>query len=58
MPINSQHKTSSEHASYFLPATEFAAMVKNMPLIAIDLLVEDEKGDYLLGWRSNPPALI
>jgi colanic acid biosynthesis protein WcaH len=56
MPINSQHKTSSEHASYFLPASEFAAMVKNMPLIAIDLLVEDEKGDYLLGWRSNPPA--
>jgi colanic acid biosynthesis protein WcaH len=31
-------------------------MVKNMPLIAIDLLVENEKGEYLLGWRSNPPA--
>ena len=56
MPINSQLKTTSEPASHFLPASDFVAMVKNMPLIAIDLLVENEKGEYLLGWRSNPPA--
>lgn len=56
MPINLQPKTISDQTSHFLPTTEFVAMVKNMPLIAMDLLIEDDKGQYLLGWRSNPPA--
>lgn len=56
MPINSQQKTLPEQTTHFLPPAEFAAMVKNMPLIAIDLLVQDDKGHTLLGWRSNPPA--
>ncbi len=57
MPTNAQHITKTEQTSHFLPAADFANMVKNMPLIAIDLLVEDQNGQYLLGWRSNPPAL-
>lgn len=56
MPTNVKQKNLSEQATHFLPTAEFAAMVKNMPLIAIDLLVEDAAGNYLLGWRSNPPA--
>lgn len=57
MPTNAQPITQSEQTSQFLPTAEFASMVKNMPLIAIDLLVEDQNDQYLLGWRSNPPAL-
>ena len=57
MPTNAQPLTKPEQATHFLPAAEFASMVENMPLIAIDLLVENHEGHYLLGWRNNPPAL-
>lgn len=39
-----------------LPDEVFAQVVENAPLIAIDLLVEDQDRRVLLGCRSNPPA--
>jgi colanic acid biosynthesis protein WcaH len=35
---------------------EFKNVVKNTPLIAIDLIIENENSEILLGWRNNPPA--
>ncbi|WP_211455046.1 GDP-mannose mannosyl hydrolase [Collimonas antrihumi] len=40
----------------FLDAGTFAAVIASTPLIAIDLIVEDEHGAVLLGLRNNPPA--
>lgn len=34
----------------------FAEVVKNSPLISIDLIVRDQQGRTLLGMRKNPPA--
>lgn len=34
----------------------FSEAVAAVPLIAIDLIVEDSQGNTLLGMRSNPPA--
>jgi colanic acid biosynthesis protein WcaH len=39
-----------------LDATTFAAVVHSAPLISIDLLVQNEQGEYLLGLRTNRPA--
>ncbi len=39
-----------------LPIRIFECVVKNTPLISIDLIVEIKKGLYLLGKRKNPPA--
>lgn len=39
-----------------LAADVFSAVVANAPLVAIDLIVEDEQGAILLGLRTNPPA--
>jgi colanic acid biosynthesis protein WcaH len=36
--------------------TEFLTVVSNTPLIALDLIVHDEQGRYLLGRRVNRPA--
>ena len=35
---------------------EFQQIVKNTPLIAIDLLLENPDSKILLGWRTNSPA--
>lgn len=39
-----------------LETSSFAHVVANAPLVAFDLIVEDERGTVLLGLRSNPPA--
>jgi colanic acid biosynthesis protein WcaH len=35
---------------------DFISIVRNTPLISIDLIVEDAEGRILLGWRNNLPA--
>jgi colanic acid biosynthesis protein WcaH len=40
----------------WLDATSFKTVVAATPLISIDLLVENEQGEYLLGLRNNRPA--
>ncbi|WP_297711850.1 GDP-mannose mannosyl hydrolase [uncultured Citrobacter sp.] len=40
----------------FLRQEEFATVVRCAPLISIDLLVENARGEYLLGQRLNRPA--
>lgn len=39
-----------------LPLMEFSQVIRNSPLISIDLVVTDGNGRYLLGKRSNRPA--
>jgi colanic acid biosynthesis protein WcaH len=39
-----------------LSTQEFIQVVKFAPLIAIDFLLENKNGDFLLGWRTNRPA--
>ena len=34
----------------------FSEVIERTPLISIDLLVENERGEYLLGLRKNRPA--
>ncbi|MPN43389.1 GDP-mannose mannosyl hydrolase [bioreactor metagenome] len=40
----------------FYDDSRFLDMVASMPLVSIDLLVEDSSGRYLLGRRTNRPA--
>jgi len=40
----------------FLSKELFTSVVKNTPLISIDLIVENSKGKILLGKRVNEPA--
>lgn len=40
----------------FLSAEDFATVVRATPLISIDLIVENERGEFLLGQRTNRPA--
>lgn len=40
----------------WLDARNFATVLAAAPLIAIDLLVENDCGEYLLGLRKNAPA--
>lgn len=35
---------------------EFRSIVKDTPLVSIDLIIENPEGDVLLGWRNNSPA--
>jgi colanic acid biosynthesis protein WcaH len=39
-----------------LPETRWAAVVRDAPLVSIDLVVRDPDGAVLLGWRTNEPA--
>ncbi len=39
-----------------LPKEDFINIVKNTPLISIDLIIENGEGEILLGWRNNSPA--
>lgn len=39
-----------------LPAERWFAVVRDAPLISIDLVIRDRQGRMLLGWRSNEPA--
>lgn len=40
----------------FLSDDVFQHIVKNTPLISIDLIVKNNQGQVLLGKRNNPPA--
>lgn len=40
----------------FLRYEDFASVVRFTPLIAIDLIVENTKGEFLFGQRTNRPA--
>ena len=39
-----------------LSRDDFQHVVQNAPLVSIDLIVENEVGEYLLGLRKNAPA--
>ena len=39
-----------------LSPQDFKQVIKNTPLISIDLIVENPEGEILLGWRNNAPA--
>jgi colanic acid biosynthesis protein WcaH len=39
-----------------LPKSDFFNVVKNTPLISIDLIIRDPSGAILMGWRNNEPA--
>jgi colanic acid biosynthesis protein WcaH len=39
-----------------LSKADFAKVITNTPLVSIDLILENEKGEYLLGKRLNRPA--
>ena len=40
----------------FLSAEDFATVVRSTPLISIDLIVENQAGEFLLGQRTQRPA--
>ncbi len=40
----------------FLDDTTFKTVIASTPLISIDLVVQNTKGEYLLGYRNNRPA--
>ncbi|CCK07646.1 MULTISPECIES: GDP-mannose mannosyl hydrolase [Cronobacter] len=40
----------------FLSQEDFATVVRSTPLISIDLIVENDQGEFLLGHRTNRPA--
>jgi colanic acid biosynthesis protein WcaH len=40
----------------FLEDNTFKTVISSAPLVSIDLLVKNAKGEYLLGYRTNPPA--
>jgi colanic acid biosynthesis protein WcaH len=39
-----------------LADSEFRDVVKNTPLVAVDLVITDPSGAVLMGWRENEPA--
>lgn len=40
----------------FLSAEDFATVVRATPLVSIDLIVENQAGEFLLGQRTQRPA--
>jgi colanic acid biosynthesis protein WcaH len=48
--------TNSDTSEGWLEASTFKTVVAATPLISIDLLVENEQGEVLLGLRNNRPA--
>lgn len=42
--------------SRYLEANDFLSVVRDTPLVSIDLIVLNEKGQVLLGQRCNKPA--
>jgi colanic acid biosynthesis protein WcaH len=42
--------------SKILDDNEFASVIRNAPLISIDLIVKNKKGEVLVGFRKNGPA--
>lgn len=59
IPVASiEHANRSVHLpdERLLSSREFAEVVKNAPLLAVDLLVQNQNAEVLLGLRRNPPA--
>lgn len=44
------------HGKGWLDTATFETVVASTPLVSIDLLVQNEKGEYLFGFRNNRPA--
>lgn len=42
--------------SQLVPLEDFKTVVQNTPLVSIDFIIENSKGEYLLGKRVNAPA--
>ncbi|ECX5062799.1 GDP-mannose mannosyl hydrolase, partial [Salmonella enterica subsp. enterica] len=40
----------------FIPSDKFREVIKLTPLVSIDILIENENGEYLFGLRNNRPA--
>jgi colanic acid biosynthesis protein WcaH len=40
----------------FLSREDFTGVIRNSPLIAIDLIVWNKRGEVLMGFRNNSPA--
>jgi colanic acid biosynthesis protein WcaH len=40
----------------YLPLTTFKTVIESVPLISIDLIIHNQKGQVLLGQRKNRPA--
>jgi colanic acid biosynthesis protein WcaH len=51
-----QETSRDDGKDALLDAHAFAGVVAAVPLISIDLIAEDERGEVLLGLRRNPPA--
>lgn len=55
-PGPSGNDTRSLKGDFPLPHKLFACIVKHAPLIAVDLVIQNEGGEVLLGLRRNAPA--
>jgi colanic acid biosynthesis protein WcaH len=57
-PAMSPDSAATLSTSHFtmLPSTAFLELVDSAPLVAIDLIIENREGRYLLGRRINRPA--
>lgn len=40
----------------FLPVAQWIEVVRNAPLVSIDLIIQNDEDQVLLGWRNNRPA--
>ena len=40
----------------FLDETTFKTVIASTPLVSIDLVIKNTRGEYLLGYRNNRPA--
>ena len=49
-------KNRNNPAMPLLPDSLFEKIIRNAPLVAIDLIVQDGTRNHLLGLRKNPPA--
>jgi colanic acid biosynthesis protein WcaH len=48
--------TGSMDTPKFIPDDDFAHVVRNAPLVSIDLIIKDPGGKALVGLRTNEPA--
>lgn len=46
----------SKDSPYFLPAADFATVIRSTPLVSIDFILRRPDGAVLLGRRHNEPA--
>lgn len=46
----------SEEEQTWLPTEDYRKMLRAMPVVSVDLIINDEAGNILLGKRKNRPA--